>query len=324
MSDHDHDIVPVPAQARERTHCTLEQYEAMYRRSIDEPDAFWAEQARRLDWFESPATIADWSFDPVGIKWFEDGKLNLCHNAVDRHVDAGHGDTVALIFEPDDPAGAVRRLTYADLKRETIRMANTLRKMGVAKGDRVTIYMPMIPEGAIAMLACARIGAVHSVIFGGFSPDAIAGRIEDCASDWVVTADEGLRGSKKVPLKANVDAALDKVPVKAALVVRHTGADVPMKAGRDHWYHELSEDVGGECPCEPMNAEDPLFILYTSGSTGKPKGVLHTTGGYAVWTETTFRYTFDYRPGEVYWCTADIGWVTGHSYIVYGPLRASR
>ncbi|MBM0168775.1 acetate--CoA ligase [Altererythrobacter sp. C41] len=324
MSDIDTtaETVPVPATAKERTGCTLEQYEAMYRRSIEDTDAFWAEQARRLDWFRSPTTIANWSFDPVAIKWFEDGTLNICHNAVDRHVDAGHGETVALIFEPDDPEGAVRRLTYADLQRETIRMANTLKKMGVAKGDRVTIYMPMIPEGAIAMLACARIGAVHSVIFGGFSPDAIAGRIEDCASDWVVTADEGLRGSKTIPLKANVDAALEKVSAKAVLVIRHTGADVPMKDGRDHWYDELSEGVAEDCPCEEMNAEDPLFILYTSGSTGKPKGLLHTTGGYAVWVEATFRYVFDYRPGEIYWCTADIGWVTGHSYIVYGPLQA--
>ena len=264
----DTDTVPVPREARERTGCTLEQYEAMYRRSIDEPDAFWAEQAERLDWFHSPTKIADWSFDPVDIRWFEDGTLNICHNAVDRHVDAGHGDTVALIFEPDDPHGEVRKLTYADLQRETIRMANTLKAMGVARGDRVTIYMPMIPEGAIAMLACARIGAVHSVIFGGFSPDAIAGRIEDCASDWVVTADEGLRGSKTVPLKANVDAALEKVSAKAVLVVRHTGGAVSMTEGRDHWYHELSQGVGEECPCEPMNAEDPLFILYTSGCTG--------------------------------------------------------
>nr|WP_150115264.1 acetate--CoA ligase [Pelagerythrobacter marensis] len=317
----DHETVPVPAAAREHAVCSLADYEAMYRRSIDDPDGFWADQAQRLDWFRTPHKIANWDFDPADIRWFEDGTLNICHNAVDRHVAAGNGDTIALIFEPDDPEGAVRRLTYADLQRETIRMANTLKGMGVARGDRVTIYMPMIPEGAIAMLACARIGAVHSVIFGGFSPDAIAGRIEDCASEWVITADEGLRGSKKVPLKANVDAALAKVPAKAVLVVRHTGGEVAMTEGRDHWYHELSQGVPDECPCEEMNAEDPLFILYTSGSTGKPKGVLHTVGGYAVWTETTFRYVFDYRPGEVYWCTADIGWVTGHSYIVYGPLQ---
>jgi acetyl-CoA synthetase len=313
--------VRMPAAASEGTACTAAQYEAMYRRSIEEPDAFWREQAERLDWIERPGTIANWSFDPVDIRWFEGGRLNICHNAVDRHVAAGHGERLALIFEPDDPAGDVRRVNYADLLREVVRMANALKAMGVAKGDRVTIYMPMIPEGVFAMLACARIGAVHSVIFGGFSPEAIAGRIEDCASDWVITADEGLRGGKRVPLKANVDAALEKVGVKAMLVVRHTGGHVEMIDGRDRWYHDVAAEVGAECPCEPMDAEDPLFILYTSGSTGKPKGVLHTTGGYAVWTETTFRYVFDYRPGEVYWCTADIGWVTGHSYIVYGPLQ---
>jgi acetyl-CoA synthetase len=319
--EHPAEIVPVPAAAREGTHCTLEQYNAMYRRSVDDADGFWAEQAARLDWFRAPSTITNWTFAPADIKWYEDGQINICHNALDRHVAAGKGDVTALIFEPDDPNGTVRKLTYAELLAETIRMAGTLKKMGVKKGDRVTIYMPMIPEGAVAMLACARIGAIHSVVFGGFSPDAIAGRIEDCESDWVICADEGLRGSKRVPLKANVDAALEKVGVKAVLVVRHTGADITMRDGRDFWYHELSTDVPAECPCEVMNAEDPLFILYTSGSTGKPKGVLHTIGGYAVWTETTFRYVFDYHPGEVYWCTADIGWVTGHSYIVYGPLQ---
>ncbi|WP_435417877.1 acetate--CoA ligase [Parerythrobacter aurantius] len=321
MSSHDDEWVRRPASAGHGTNCTAEQYAAMYARSIEDSDGFWAEQAKRLDWFTPPTTIANWSYDPVSIKWFEDGTLNICHNAVDRHFAAGKGDTVALIFEPDSPEGEVRTLTYADLQREVIRMAGTLKKLGVKKGDRVTIYMPMVPEGAMAMLACARIGAIHSVIFGGFSPDAIAGRVEDCKSDWIVTADEGLRGSKKIPLKANVDAALEKVSAKGVLVLRHTGGDVAMTEGRDHWYHELSEGVPEECPCEPMNAEDPLFILYTSGSTGKPKGVLHTTGGYAVWTETTFRYIFDYRPGEVFWCTADIGWVTGHSYIVYGPLQ---
>ena len=319
--EHPAEIVPVPAAAREGTYCTLEQYNAMYRRSVDDADGFWAEQAARLDWFRAPSTITNWTFAPADIKWYEDGQINICHNALDRHVAAGKGDVTALIFEPDDPNGTVRKLTYAELLAETIRMAGTLKKMGVKKGDRVTIYMPMIPEGAVAMLACARIGAIHSVVFGGFSPDAIAGRIEDCESDWVICADEGLRGSKRVPLKANVDAALEKVGVKAVLVVRHTGADITMRDGRDFWYHELSTDVPAECPCEVMNAEDPLFILYTSGSTGKPKGVLHTIGGYAVWTETTFRYVFDYHPGEVYWCTADIGWVTGHSYIVYGPLQ---
>ncbi|QZD88738.1 acetate--CoA ligase [Qipengyuania aurantiaca] len=318
---HDQDWVRRPAAAGEGTLCDAAEYEALYARSLEAPDEFWAEQAGRLDWVQKPAKIADWSYDPVDIKWFEDGVLNICHNAVDRHVEAGNGARTAIIFEPDDPEGETRHISYADLQREVVRMANTLKKMGVAKGDRVTIYMPMVPEGAFAMLACARIGAVHSVIFGGFSPEAIAGRVEDCKSDWIVTADEGVRGGKPIPLKANVDAALEKVPAKGVLVIRHTGGAVTMKDGRDHWYHELSRDVAADCPCEPMKAEDPLFILYTSGSTGKPKGVLHTTGGYAVWTETTFRYVFDYRPGEVYWCTADIGWVTGHSYIVYGPLQ---
>ena len=309
-----------PATATEGANCTLEEYQSLYARSIEDTDAFWRGQAERIDWFSKPEVIGNWSFDPVSIKWFEDGVLNICHNAVDRHVEAGNGERIALIFEPDAPDEEVRRITFAELQAEVVRMANTLKKMGVSKGDRVTIYMPMVPEGAFAMLACARIGAIHSVIFGGFSPDAIAGRVEDCASDWMITADEGLRGGKRIPLKSNVDRAFEKVPNRGVLVIRHTGGSVSMKEGRDHWYHELSADVADECPCEPMNAEDPLFILYTSGSTGKPKGVLHTTGGYAVWTETTFRYIFDYREGEVFWCTADIGWVTGHSYIVYGPL----
>ena len=317
---HDSDIVARPAAALVDTLTTADQYAERYRNSLDHPNAFWAEQAKRLDWSVPPTTIANWSFDPVDIRWFEDGKLNVCHNAVDRHVEAGRGEDIAIVFEPDDPAGEVRRISYAELQRQCIRVANTLLAMGVSRGDRVTIYMPMIPEGAMAMLACARIGAVHSVIFGGFSPEAIAGRIEDCASDWVITADEGRRGGKTIPLKNNVDAALEKAAVKAVLVFRHTGGEVAMTEGRDHWLHELSTDVAEECHCVPMGAEDPLFILYTSGSTGKPKGVLHTTGGYAVWTEATFRYVFDYRPGEVFWCTADIGWVTGHSYIAYGPL----
>ena len=319
--DHDgHDRFAPPQTKRAAHSITQDRYDLMIRRSLADSDGFWLEQAARLDWIQSPATAGDWSFDPVAIRWFADGTINICHNAVDRHVDAGRGDDVALIFEPDDPNGQDRRITYAQLQAEVIRMGNTLKKMGVARGDRVTIYMPMVPEGAIAMLACARIGAVHSVIFGGFSPEAIAGRMEDCRSDWIVTADEGLRAGKRIPLKANVDAALAKVAAKGVLVVRHTGGDVAMAQGRDHWYHDLSQGVAHDCPCETMAAEDPLFILYTSGSTGKPKGVLHTTGGYAVWVETTFRHVFDYRAGEVYWCTADIGWVTGHSYIVYGPL----
>jgi acetyl-CoA synthetase len=321
IDDAREDMVPAPQSAIERANCTSHQYDTLYRESIDDPDGFWKKQAERLDWVTAPTKIANWSYDPVSIKWFEDGELNICQNAVDRHVTAGRGDVTALIFEPDDSAGEVRRISYAQLQAEVIRMANTLKKMGVQKGDRVTIYMPMIPEGAFAMLACARIGAVHSVIFGGFSPEAIAGRIEDCQSDWVICADEGLRGSKKIPLKSNVDAALEKAPVKSVLVIRHTGGAVSMAEGRDHWYDEISAGVGDSCPCETMQAEDPLFILYTSGSTGKPKGVLHTTGGYAVWTASTFNYVFDYQPGEIFWCTADIGWVTGHSYIVYGPLQ---
>ncbi len=303
------------------THCLPEQYAEMYRRSVEQPDAFWLEQAARLDWVRAPAKGGEWAYSPVGISWFDDGSLNLCHNAVDRHLPQ-HAGRTALIFEPDDPASPGRRLTYRGLHSEVVRMANALKKLGVKKGDRVTLYMPMIVEGVTAMLACARLGAVHSVVFGGFSPEALAGRIEDCGSRFIVTADEGLRGGKRVPLKANVDAALrlsaHAAPVDAVLVIRHTGGDIAMQEGRDHWLGSIASD--DDCPCEVMGAEDPLFILYTSGSTGKPKGVLHTTGGYGVWTASTFHYVFDYQPGEVFWCTADIGWVTGHSYVVYGPL----
>ena len=308
-------------ETNHETHCTPEEYEELYRRSVEQPDEFWLDQAKRLDWSAFPTKAGEWSFDPVHIAWFADGELNLCHNAVDRHLET-LGDRAALIFEPDDPASPGRTLTYRELHREVIAMANALKAIGVGKGDRVTIYMPMIVEGVLAMLACARLGAIHSVVFGGFSPEALAGRIEGCGSRFVVTADEGLRGGKHIPLKANVDAALAEpdhdTPLDGMLVVRHTGAEIDMTAGRDHWYHEVANDA--ECPCEPMKAEDPLFILYTSGSTGKPKGVVHTTGGYGVWTATTFHYIFDYQPGEVFWCTADIGWVTGHSYITYGPL----
>jgi acetyl-CoA synthetase len=322
MNEPENTIVPVPASALAQTHATSQQYAELYARSISDPDGFWRDQSARLDWVRAPTKIANASYDPVDIKWYEDGVINICHNAVDRHVAAGGGDQTALLFEPDNPDGASRSLTYAQLLADVIKMASTLKKMGVQKGDRVTIYMPMIIEGAVAMLACARIGAVHSVIFGGFSPEAIAGRIDDCGSRFVICADEGFRGGKAIPLKANVDAALSIAPaVDAVLVIRHSGGAVMMQEGRDHYYDEISAGVAADCPCEPMNAEDPLFILYTSGSTGKPKGVLHTTGGYAVWTAATFQYAFDYLAGEIFWCTADIGWITGHSYVVYGPLQ---
>jgi acetyl-CoA synthetase len=313
------DRISPPEDFVRASHLDGREYRARYQRSIDDPDGFWAEEAKRIDWIEAPTKISNWSFDPVDIKWFEDGILNLCHNAVDRHL-AARADQAAILFEGDEP-GEGRSLTYGALHREVVRMANCLKALGARRGDRITIYMPMIPEAAVAMLACARIGAVHSVVFGGFSPEALHGRIEDCQSRLVVTADGGMRGGRMVPLKANVDAALERSPgVEAVLVVRHLGSEISWSQGRDHWYHELGETVADECPCERMNAEDPLFILYTSGSTGKPKGVLHTTGGYAVWTAATFHYVFDYRPGEIFWCTADVGWVTGHSYVVYGPL----
>jgi acetyl-CoA synthetase len=312
-------LIAAPDDAQ--TWCTPAQYAELYAASLRDPDGFWALQADRIDWMVKPSHINRSSFDPVRIRWYDDGELNLCYNCVDRHVLAGHGADTAFIWEGDAP-GDVRSLSYNQLLAEVQRFANSLLALGVTRGDRVTIYMPMVMEGAIAMLACARIGAIHSVVFGGFSPEALAGRIEDCASRFIVTADAGMRGGKTVPLKANVDAALADhgISVDAVLVVRHGSGEVAMTEGRDHWYHELTATVPATCPCEPMGAEDPLFILYTSGSTGKPKGVLHTTGGYAVWVATTFHYAFDYRPGEVYWCTADIGWVTGHSYSVYGPL----
>ena len=312
---------PVPAEWAEKAIINADRYAQKYRASIDDPEGFWREEAGRVDWIKPFTKVKDTSFDEddFHIRWFEDGTLNLSANCLDRHLDR-HGDTVAILWEPDDPATPTRSLTYRQLHEETCKFANSLKANGVAKGDRVTIYLPMVPEAAVAMLACARIGAVHSIVFAGFSPDALAQRIRDCDSDIVLTADEGLRGGKKVPLKANVDAALEKHPASRVIMLRHTGADVPMVDGRDVDWADAVAGQSTECAPEEMGAEDPLFILYTSGSTGKPKGVLHTTGGYAVWVSMTHEYTFDYRPGQIYWCAADIGWVTGHSYVVYGPL----
>jgi acetyl-CoA synthetase len=314
-------IYDVPPAWQKRAFADKAKYQEMYARSIKDPNGFWAEQAKRIDWIKPFTKVKNTSFDPhnVSIKWFEDGTLNIAYNCVDRHL-AKRGDQTAIIWEGDDPKDD-KKITYKQLHAEVCKFANVLKARGVKKGDRVTIYMPMIPEAAISMLACARIGAIHSVVFGGFSPDSLAGRIEDCKSPIIVTADEGVRGGRKIPLKVNADAAADKAGgVTSIIVVRRTGAAVNMKAGRDVYYDEIAKTVPADCPCEEMNAEDPLFILYTSGSTGKPKGVLHTTGGYAVYTAITHQYVFDYHDGDIYWCTADVGWVTGHSYIVYGPL----
>jgi acetyl-CoA synthetase len=296
--------------------------EALHVRSLGDPDGFWLDQAARLDWIKAPTKAGDWSFDErdFHVRWFEDGVLNVAANCLDRHL-ATRGDQTAIIWEPDVPTEEPRHFTYAQVHAEVCRFANVLKAKGVKKGDRVTIYMPMIPEAAFAVLASARIGAIHSVVFGGFSADALAGRMEDCGSTLVITADEGRRGGKHVPLKAYVDEASTIYGgIETVIVVRATGGAVTMKPGRDVWYHEAATAVSADCPAEPMNAEDPLFILYTSGSTGKPKGVMHTTGGYLLWAALTHATVFDYREGEVYWCAADIGWVTGHSYIVYGPL----
>lgn len=314
-------IHPVPPEWAERAYVDAAGYAEKYRRSIEEPEAFWREEAARLDWIKPWTQVSKTSFAEAdfGIEWFADGTLNVSANCLDRHL-AERGDTVAIIWEGDDPSQQ-RKITYRQLHEDVCRFANALKGLGAKRGDRITIYLPMIPEAAVAMLACSRIGAIHSVVFGGFSPDALAGRIQDCDSRIVVTADAGMRGGKQVPLKANVDAALAACPsVEAVLVVRHVGNSVTVAAGRDHWWHEQREAVSADCPPEEMGAEDPLFILYTSGSTGKPKGVLHTTGGYLTWAAMTHHYVFDYRPGEVYWCAADVGWVTGHSYVVYGPL----
>ncbi len=296
-------------------------YEAMYEASIADPDAFWAEHGKLIDWMTPYSQISDVSYDAsdLHISWYADGTLNAAANCLDRHL-ATRGNQTAIIWEGDDPADS-RHITYAELHQEVCKFANFLKAEGARKGDRITIYMPMIPEATVAMLACARIGAVHSVVFGGFSPDALAGRIRDCDSNMVITADEGVRGGKPVPLKANTDAALASCPdCNKVVVVRRTGGDIAWVDGRDVWYHEAMGEASADCPPAEMNAEDPMFILYTSGSTGKPKGVLHTTGGYMVYASMTHQYVFDYKDGDVYWCTADVGWVTGHSYIVYGPL----
>jgi len=314
-------IYDVPAQWQNRAFADEARYNALYTRSIKDPNGFWAEEAKRIDWIKPFTKVKNISFDPhnVSIKWFEDGTLNAAYNCIDRHL-AKRGDQVAILWEGDDPKHD-KKITYKQLHAEVCRFANVLKARGVKKGDRVTVYLPMIPETAISMLACARIGAIHSVVFGGFSPDSLAGRIEDCKSNIIVTADEGVRGGRKIPLKANADIAADKAgDVTSVIVVRRTGEKVNMKSGRDVYYDEIAKTVPADCPCEEMNAEDPLFILYTSGSTGKPKGVLHTTAGYLVYTSITHQYVFDYHDGDIYWCTADVGWVTGHSYIVYGPL----
>ena len=319
MSD---DFFPVPPAWAASALLDKEGRAVDYRRSIEEADAYWLERAKRLDWVNFPNKTNESSFAEAdfGVKWFADGILNVSANCIDRHLDT-RGDQTAIIWEPDSPDAQPRRYTYAQVHEEVCRFANVLKSAGARKGDRITVYLPMIPEAAFALLACARIGAIHSVVFGGFSPEALAGRIIDCDSTLVITADEGCRAGKKIPLKANVDAAVKEcTSVKKVVVVKATGGAIDMVAGRDLWLHEEAAKVSADCAPEPMNAEDPLFILYTSGSTGKPKGVLHTTGGYLLWASLTHELCFDYRPGDIYWCAADIGWVTGHSYIVYGPL----
>ncbi len=314
------DIYPVDPEFADEAWVNEDQYKFLYNRSITEKETFWAEQAERLQWHTKWKKVKDVSFKkPVQIKWFEGGKLNVSVNCVDRHL-SQRPNKVALIFEPDSPDGEVRKITYQELHTEICRLANVLKDMGVKKGDVVTIYMPMIPEAVFAMLACSRIGAIHSVVFGGFSPDSIADRMNDCKSKFVITADAGFRGAKTIVLKNNIDQAVQKAAVEKVLVFRYAKTEVTMQAGRDIWFHDAVKNVSAQCEPEVMDAEDPLFILYTSGSTGKPKGVLHTTGGYLVYASLTHQYVFDYRENDIYWCSADVGWVTGHSYIVYGPL----
>jgi acetyl-CoA synthetase len=314
------ELFPVPESFKKSAFCDNETYLKMYDQSVKDPEGFWGEQAKRLTWFKPWDKVKDTSFlDNVEIKWFKGGKLNVSYNCLDRHLEK-RGDQVAIIWEGDDPADS-KKLTYKQLHTEVAKFANVLKAQGLKRGDRVTIYLPMIPELAIAMLACTRIGVVHSIVFAGFSPESLAGRIDDCGGTVVITADEGLRGGKRVPLKVNTDEAVKKCPgVKTVIVVKRTGGDVPWTQGRDVSWEDVMKTASADCPPEEMDAEDPLFILYTSGSTGKPKGVLHTTGGYLVYTSMTHQYVFDYHDGDIYWCTADIGWVTGHSYIVYGPL----
>ncbi len=318
----DEKLYPVPAEFAAKSHIDDTHYQAMYQRSIDDPEGFWAEQAEQfITWFKPWDKVLDWSYDKkdLHIKWFEGGKLNVCYNCIDRHLDT-RGDQVAIIWEGDDPT-TDSKITYRELHEQVSKLANVLKARGIKKGDRVCIYMPMIPEAAYAMLACARIGAVHSVVFGGFSPESLKDRILDSDCRVVITADEGVRGGKAVPLKANTDKAVAKCPnVHTVLTVKRTGGDIDWHPERDVWYHELMAEASSDCPAEEMDAEDPLFILYTSGSTGKPKGVLHTTGGYLLYTAITTKYTFDLQEGDIFWCTADVGWITGHSYLVYGPL----
>ncbi|MAI98168.1 MAG: acetate--CoA ligase [Nisaea sp.] len=314
-------LFPVPPAVAEAARIDNAKYQEMYAASVADPEAFWAEHGQRIDWIKPYSQIKDVSYagDDLHIKWFYDGTLNVAANCLDRHLET-RGDQTAIIWEGDDP-GDDKTITYRELHAEVCRFANALKGLGAKKGDRITIYMPMIPEATVAMLACARIGAVHSVVFGGFSPDALAGRIQDCDSSMIITADEGVRGGRPIPLKANTDKALQSAPMcQTVVVVKRTGGTIDMHPGRDHWYHDIVAAADADCPAEEMNAEDPLFILYTSGSTGQPKGVMHTSGGYLVYASMTHEYVFDYQQGEIYWCTADVGWVTGHSYIVYGPL----
>jgi acetyl-CoA synthetase len=313
------DIYPVNPELAAKAHVNNDKYLEMYKQSVEDPDAFWGEHGKRIDWFKPYTKVRNSSFEGnVEIKWFEDGTTNVAYNCLDRHLEK-RGDQVAIIWEGDDPSES-ENITYKELHARVCKLANAMKARGVGKGDRVTLYLPMIPEAAVAMLACARIGAIHSIVFGGFSPDALGDRIKGCEAKCVITADEGLRGGRKVPLKANADEAMEKFDVETCIVVKRTGGDINMKEGRDLWYEDITAAASADCPAEEMNAEDPLFILYTSGSTGMPKGVQHTTGGYLVYASMTHEYVFDYHEGDIYWCTADVGWVTGHSYIVYGPL----